>query len=169
MLGVLRKVGRLRQRARKRNSGGNSVMTKRMLIMLGLVILFITGIGAVKVSQIQTGIARAAKLAPPPTAVTTAVAKKERWQPALSAVGSLKAVNGVTVSTDLAGIVSQISFQSGGSVKKGDLLLKLDTQQEEALLRAAQARRDLAKVNLERQRGLVKDGAVSQSAFDSAE
>src|SRR3989442_14114537 len=107
-------------------------MKKRMLIMLGLAILFITGIGAVKVSQIHAGMAQTAKLAPPPSAVTTAVAKREQWQPALIAVGSLKAVNSVTVSTDLAGIVSQMSFPSGGPVKKGDLLVKLDSQQEEA-------------------------------------
>src|SRR5688572_18765756 len=124
-------------------------MTKRMLIMLGLVALFIAGIGAVKVTQIQGAMERAAKSGPPPAAVTTALATKERWQPSLSAVGSLKAVNGVMVSTDLAGIVSQIEFRSGGWVKKGELLVKLDTQQEEAQLRSAEARRDLAKVNRE--------------------
>jgi membrane fusion protein, multidrug efflux system len=144
-------------------------MKKRMFIMLGLAALVITGLGAIKVSQIQAGIAQMKTMAPPPTAVTTAVAKKERWQPALSAVGSLKAVNGVMVSTDLAGIVSQVSFQSGAPVKKGDLLVKLDSQQEEAQLRSAEARRDLAKANLERDRDLVKDGAVSQSEFDSAD
>jgi membrane fusion protein, multidrug efflux system len=144
-------------------------MKKRMLIMLGLTVLFITGIGAIKTSQIRTGQAQMAKMAPPPAAVTTAVAKREQWQPTLNAVGSLRAVNGVTVSTDLAGIVSQIAFQSGGSVKKGDLLLKLDTKQEEASLRAAEARRDWAKVSLERQRELVASGAVSKSDFDSAE
>src|SRR5262245_31151387 len=101
-------------------------MTKRMLIMLGLVAVFIGGIGAVKVTQIQDAMARAARFAPPPPAVTTAVAAKERWQPVLSAVGSLRAVNGVTVSTDLAGIVSQVAFRSGGRVKKGDLLVLLD-------------------------------------------
>jgi len=107
-------------------------MTKRMLAMLGLMLFFILGIAAWKVWRIQAGKAQAAKFAPPPTAVTTAVAKMERWQPVLSAVGSLKAVNGVTVSTDLAGIISQISFQSGATVKKGDLLVKLDSSQEEA-------------------------------------
>jgi membrane fusion protein (multidrug efflux system) len=144
-------------------------MTKRMLLMLGSAVLFIAGIGALKVSQIRTGMAQALKAAPPPAAVTTAVATKERWQPALRAVGSLKAVNGVTVSTDLAGIVSEISFQSGGSVKKGDLLLKLDSQQEEAQLHSAEARRDLARVNLERYGNLVADGAVSRSVHDAAE
>jgi membrane fusion protein (multidrug efflux system) len=144
-------------------------MTKRMLTMLGLMLLFIAAIGGWKAWQIKTGIAMAAKFAPPPAAVTTAVAKTERWQPVLSAVGSLKAVNGVTVSTDLAGIISQIAFQSGAAVKKGDLLVKLDSSQEEAALHTAEARRDLAKLSLDRQRNLRSSGAVSQSDYDSAD
>jgi membrane fusion protein (multidrug efflux system) len=144
-------------------------MMKRMLIMLAIAFLFIAGIGAWKVMQIRARMAQFAKFAPPPTAVTTTMAARERWQPALSAVGSLRAVNGVTVSTDLAGIISQISFQSGTAVKKGDLLVKMDSQQEEAQLRSAEARRDLAKISLERQRSLVSDGAVSRSDYDAAE
>jgi membrane fusion protein (multidrug efflux system) len=97
------------------------------------------------------------------------MAKTERWQPVLSAVGSLKAVNGVTVSTDLAGIISQIAFQSGAAVKKGDLLVKLDSSQEVAALHTAEARRDLAKLSLDRQRNLRSSGAVSQSDYDSAD
>jgi membrane fusion protein (multidrug efflux system) len=144
-------------------------MTQRMLIMLVLMALFIVAIGAWKAWQIKTGIAMAAKFAPPPAAVTTAVAKTERWQPVLSAVGSLKAVNGVTVSTDLAGIISQIAFQSGAAVKKGDLLVRLDSSQEEAALHTAEARRDLAKLSLDRQKNLRSSGAVSQSDYDSAD
>jgi membrane fusion protein (multidrug efflux system) len=144
-------------------------MMKRMLIMLGLALLFIAAIGAWKVIQVRAAIAQFAKYAPPPTAVTTTVVAHERWQPALSAVGSLRAVNGVTVSTDLAGIISEISFQSGTSVKKGDLLVKLDTRQEEAQLRSAEARSDLAKISLDRQNRLVSDGAVSRSDYDIAE
>ncbi len=144
-------------------------MKKRMAIMLVLVALFIAGIAGVKVTQIRGAMAASAKFAPPPAAVTTIVVKKETWQPALSAVGSLKAVNGVKVSTDLAGIVSEIAFQSGQTVKKGDLLVKLDSQQEEAQLHSAEARSDLAKANLERHRDLVQQGAVSQSAFDAAD
>ena len=144
-------------------------MIKRMLIMLALVVLFVAGIGAWKVTQVRMAIAQSAKLAPPPTAVTTAVARRGRWQPALGAVGSLRAVNGVTVSTDLAGIVSKVFFQSGTPVKEGELLLKLDSQQEEAQLRSAEARRDLAKLNLDRQRSLLGSGAVAQSDYDSAE
>jgi membrane fusion protein, multidrug efflux system len=144
-------------------------MAKRMVVMLGLMLLFIVVIGAWKVWQIKTGIAMAAKFAPPPAAVTTAVAKTEQWQPVLGAVGSLKAVNGITVSTDLAGIISQIAFQSGAAVKKGDLLVKLDSSQEEAALHTAEARRDLAKLSLDRQKNLRSSGAVSQSDYDSAD
>jgi membrane fusion protein (multidrug efflux system) len=144
-------------------------MKKRMLIMLGSVGIFLAIISAVKVAQIQGAIEQASKSGPPPPAVSTAIATRTKWQPAMSAVGSLKAVNGVTISTDLAGIVSEIAFQSGGRVKKGDLLIKLDSQQEQAQLRSAQARRDLAKINFERHRHLVKDGAVSRSAYDTAD
>jgi membrane fusion protein, multidrug efflux system len=152
-----------------RPASRSAAMIKRMSIMLGVALLFVAGIAAWKVTQVRAAIAQGAKFAPPPSAVTTTVAKKERWQPALSAVGSLRAVNGVTVSTDLAGIVSEISFQSGSPVKKSEILVKLDTKQEEAQLRSAKARRDWANVTLERQRSLVASGAVSKSDYDSAE
>ena len=107
-------------------------MTRRMLVMLGLMLLFIVAIGAWKVWQTRAGMAQAAKFAPASRRRHDSRGQAERWQPVLSAVGSLKAVNGVTVSTDLAGIISQIAFQSGAAVKKGDLLVKLDSSQEEA-------------------------------------
>ena len=144
-------------------------MKKRMLITMGCLALFIAIITIVKVTQIQGAIKQASKMGMPPSGVTTAIAKKEQWSPTLSAVGSLRAVNGVTISTDLAGIVSRIAFQSGSVVKKGQLLVKLDTKQEDAQLRSAKARRDMTKVNFERHELLVKDGAVSKSAFETAQ
>ena len=83
--------------------------------------------------------------------------------------GSLTAVNGVTVSTDLAGIVSQIAFESGSKVRAGDLLVRLETTQEEALLHNAEAQRDWAQVTLKRDKDLVEKHAISQSDYDSAE
>jgi membrane fusion protein (multidrug efflux system) len=87
----------------------------------------------------------------------------------LSAVGSLRAVNGVTVSTDMAGIVSEIAFESGAPVKKGDLLVKLDTQQEEAQVRSAEAKLGLAKTDLERKRDLISKKAIAPSEWDAAQ
>lgn len=136
--------------------------------MLVLVGMFVIAIALWKVKLIFAGIAQGKKFAPPPDTVTTVVARSQKWQPVLNAVGSLKAVNGVVVSTDLAGIVSKISFESGTPVKKGDLLVQLDTRQEESQLRSAEARRDLAKVNLERQNDLLAKKAASQSEYDTA-
>ncbi len=136
--------------------------------MLVLVFVFILAIAFWKYTLIRAGMAMGAKFAPPPPAVTVIVAKTQDWQPVLSAIGSLKAVNGVTVSTDLAGIVSEITFESGATVKKGDLLLKLDTRQEEAQLSSSEARLDLAKANLDRQAGLLAKKAVAQTDYDSA-
>lgn len=144
-------------------------MKKRMLIMLVAVIIFIAVIGGYKMKQVRAGIAMMKQMTPPPTAVTTIVVGPVKWQPTLNAVGSLKAVNGVTVSTDLPGIVAEIKFQSGATVKKGDLLVRLDSQQEEAQLRSAEARRDLAKLIQERQQKLIVTGAVAKSSLDEAE
>ncbi|MEA3209896.1 MAG: rane fusion protein multidrug efflux system [Chthoniobacter sp.] len=140
-----------------------------MLVMLCLAILLIAGIAFWKYTNIKKGMAMGAKFAPPPTAVTTVVVKPQTWQPVLSAVGSMKAVNGVTVSTDLAGIVSEIAFESGTPVKKGTLLVKLDTDQEEAQLRVSVAKLSLSKTDLERKRDLVAKKAIAQSEWDTAQ
>ena len=143
-------------------------MWKRMLVMLGLVVLFGTGIALVFLHNFHAKMAAFAKMTPPPAAVTTLTAKPQTWQPMLNAVGSLKAVNGVLVSTDLAGIVSEIAFESGKPVQKGALLVRLDTKQEEAQLAAAQARLDLAQVSLNRKKDLLDKKAASQADYDAA-
>jgi membrane fusion protein (multidrug efflux system) len=139
-----------------------------MLLMLSLLLLFVGGIAYWKYSMVREGMAMGSKFAPPPSAVTTVVVKAETWQPVLSAVGSLKAVHSVTISTDLAGIVEQIAFESGTTVKKGDLLVKLDSQQEEAQLRSAEARLNLARTDLERKRELVEKKAIAAADWDMA-
>jgi len=140
-----------------------------MIIMLVLVVLFMGAIGYIFKQQGAAKMAMYAKMGPPPSAVTTLVAQAQTWQPVLSVVGSLKAVNGVQVSTDLAGIVSEIAFESGTAVKKGDLLVKLDTKQEQAQLHAAEARLDLAKVSLARKKDLLEKKAASQADYDAAD
>jgi membrane fusion protein (multidrug efflux system) len=120
----------------------------------------------VKFRQIQLGAAMAASFQPPPEAVTTTLAERAEWPTSLRAIGTAVAVNGVTVSADLPGLVQQIAFESGASVARGDLLVRLDTRQEEAQLQAAESQRDLAKLNLERISGLHAEGIASNSDFD---
>ncbi len=143
-------------------------MVKRMVLMLAAVAAFVSAIGFVKYRQIQTAIAQASSYQPPPEAVTTLVARQEDWKESLSAIGSVVPVQGVTVSADLPGVVDKISFDSGKSVRSGEVLVLLDTRQERAQLAAAEARRELARLNLERIRGLRAKGVTSQAEHDAA-
>jgi membrane fusion protein (multidrug efflux system) len=140
-------------------------MAKRMILMLILVGLAIGGLGFTKFRQIQA----AAKMVmtPPPTAVTTIVAKQETWPASLSAIGTLAAVQGVTVSADLPGTVDKITFESGKWVNVGDVLVELDTRQERAQLAQVEAQRELARINFERTQELVKQGVVARMEFDN--
>jgi membrane fusion protein, multidrug efflux system len=105
----------------------------------------------------------------PPIAVTTALAAPSKWQPTLEAIGSVTAINGVTVSTDLPGIVDKIAFTSGAPVKAGQLLVHLNTDQEQAQLEQAEAQLDLALVMLHRNSELLEKRSISQSDYDTAE
>ena len=143
-------------------------MAKRMIITLAAVAAFLTAIGFIKFRQIQTAIAQASSFQPPPEAVTTVVTRQERWASTLSAIGTTAAVHGVTVSADLPGVVEAISFDSGRAVQAGDVLVRLDTRQEQAQLAAAEAQRALARLNLDRARGLREEGIISQADYDRA-
>jgi membrane fusion protein (multidrug efflux system) len=139
-----------------------------MVLMLAVVGALIASLGFVKFRQIQAAIAQASSFQPPPEAVTTLLAREELWQERVSAIGTVEAVQGVTVSADLPGIVEEIAFDSGRAVRSGDLLVRLDTRQEQAQLKAAEARSELARLNLDRIRGLRQKGVTSQAEYDAA-
>jgi membrane fusion protein (multidrug efflux system) len=144
-------------------------MVKRMVLMLIAVGLFVGAIAAVKTKQIKTAIKQNSSFRPPPEAVTTVVAKKEPWADDLGAIGTVVAVRGVTVSADLPGIVDKIAFESGQQVKAGDVLVELDVRQEKAQLAAAEAQRDLTRVNLERTKGLSDEGVAPKADLDRSD
>jgi membrane fusion protein, multidrug efflux system len=141
-------------------------MKKRMILMLGAVGIFIATIAAVKTRQIQAAIKQNSSFQPPPEAVTTVIAKKEKWPATWSSIGTVAAVHGVTVGADLPGIVERISFESGQSVAEGAELVRLDTRQEQAQLEAAKAASTLAELNLNRSKGLVERGILPQAELD---
>jgi membrane fusion protein (multidrug efflux system) len=143
-------------------------MARRMILMLTVTTLIIGALGFVKFRQIQAAIAEGAAFQPPPEAVTTVVAGHESWPSTLAAIGTMAAVQGVTVSADLAGIVDHIAFDSGKGVQAGDVLVRLDTRQEQAQLAAVEAERDLARVNFDRMQALVDQGAISRADYDRA-
>src|SRR5216683_8274437 len=142
-------------------------MAKRMILMLALAVAVVAGLGFVKFRQIQTAVAQGASFQPPPEAVTTIVAKPEKWPATLNVIGTTVAVQGVTVSADLPGTVARIAFESGKSVKAGDVLVELDTRQERAQLANTEAQRDLAHINFNRTQELVKQGVIAQMEYDN--
>jgi len=142
---------------------------KKMWIAIAAVVGLAIFLILIKGLQIFTMISAGKKMTPPPETVTSAIVKEEDWAPMLSAVGSVTAVQGAVVSTELGGMVSEIGFQNGTLAKKGDLLVKLDASQEEALLRSAEAEVELARTDLERTRDLAAKKVVSSSELDAAE
>lgn len=143
-------------------------MAKRMILMLLLMGAFTAAIGGLKIQQVRAAMAQGAAFQPPPEAVTTIVAEPQTWPATLAAIGTVEAVRGVTVSADLPGIVERIAFESGREVAAGEVLVALDASQERAQLAAAEARRDLAGLQLERFRGLRDKGVTSQAEYDAA-
>ena len=143
-------------------------MKKRMFLMLVVMAVFITAIGAVKYKQVKKAIAQHSSFQPPPEAVTTIVTKKEEWSGKLAAIGTVAAVHGVTVSADLPGIVEKIQFDSGKTVREGAVLAELDTRQERAQLAAAQAQLEWARISFDRYKGLLAKGVLAQADFDKA-
>jgi membrane fusion protein (multidrug efflux system) len=143
-------------------------MAKRMTLMLIAVAVVVTALGTVKYRQVQAAIAQGKAYQPPPEAVTTVTTSEVRWDSTLSAIGSAAAVQGVMVAADLPGVVERIAFDSGSEVHRGDVLVKLDTRQEEAQLDAAKAQRDLARTHLARIQNLRDKGVTSQAELDDA-
>jgi membrane fusion protein (multidrug efflux system) len=143
-------------------------MAKRMILMLAVMVTLVGGLGFVKFRQIKTAVAHGASFQPPPEAVTTIVAKQEKWPATLNVIGTTAAVQGVTVSADLPGTVARIAFDSGRAVKAGEILVELDTRQERAQLAAIEAQRDLAHINFARMKQLVDEGVLARTEYDNA-
>jgi len=144
-------------------------MKRKIIVAVLLALLVVGGLGFIKAMQFKKMIDAGKAFASPPESVSTAVVKKEQWQPVLTAIGSITAVQGITVTPDLPGSVREIAFESGAVVKAGDLLVRLDTSAEEAQLRAVEAQVDLARLNLDRVRTLRSQNMIAQAELDAAE
>lgn len=132
-------------------------------------LLVVGALGFVKARQISTMINAGASFVPPPDAVSTARVQEARWEATRQAIGTLVAVRGVTLGSELPGLVREVHFDSGSAVKQGALLLKLDTSSEEAQLAAAQADATLSRLSLDRARNLRKEESNSAADLDQAE
>jgi len=104
----------------------------------------------------------------PPATVTAMAVTYQEWQPQLHAIGTLRALQGVSISAEVAGKVGRVYVRSGQTVKKGALLLELNHADADAKLRALEADAKLAELSFVRDKAQLKARAISRASFDAS-
>src|SRR5262245_50594799 len=104
---------------------------KKVIIGIVIVLVVLSVVGGMKALQIRKLVSDSKNYKAQPETVSSAVVREEQWQATLSAIGSISAAQGVTVTPEIAGTVREIAFESGAIVAKGDLLVRLDTSTEQ--------------------------------------
>ena len=143
-------------------------MLKRNSIFIALLLSVIGILAFIKFQQIQGAMEMMAANVPPPTAVEVREARRVQWQPRVAAVGTLTAHQGIDLSNEVEGVIEAIHVESGERVKKGDLLLTLNDDVEQADLASYQALEELAQVVYKRNRNMWKKKTISETDYDNA-
>ena len=133
----------------------------RMILMLLAVLLVFGGVFAVKAFLGAQTNAFFDNMPQPASSVSAAEARLERWADDAEAVGTLVAVNGTDVTTESGGVVRAIEFEPGQPVRAGAVLVRLNTDSEQATLKALETSARLAKVQADRWQQLGQDRLVS--------
>ena len=139
-------------------------MLARIVLVLVVLGVIFGGIFGWKYKQIQDAMTRQGP--PPPATVAATQVTTEPWERHLSAVGSLVANLGVYVTTEVAGQVESISFESGQAVSAGVPLVQLDATVDRADLDGLIAEAKLAEIEFRRAEELLQKRNVSQSEYD---
>ena len=142
-------------------------MTKRMTIMLICVVLLLAALIGFNFFRAHMMAKFMASNAAPPATVTAVTAGYQTWQPQLAAIGSLRAVRGVDVTTEIAGLVREVAFASGQEVKAGQVLVHLNDDTDVAQLQSLQATADLAQTVYDRDRAQYDIKAISKAQLDA--
>ncbi|MDD5759557.1 MAG: efflux RND transporter periplasmic adaptor subunit [Desulfobulbaceae bacterium] len=144
-------------------------MAKRIILTFLALVIIGGGIAGIKVLQIRRLVAQGANVIQPPETINSAQVQMDSWESVITAVATLEAAQGLTISAEQPGKVVEIAFTPGTTVSKGDLLARLDSSAEEAQLRSIQTSRHLAQTNLRRLAELIKKGLIAQIDYDNAE
>ncbi|HSS64814.1 MAG TPA: efflux RND transporter periplasmic adaptor subunit, partial [Gammaproteobacteria bacterium] len=139
------------------------MIARIVLVLVALAALF-GGIFGWKYKQIQDSMSRQGP--PPPATVAAAEVTTEVWDRYLVSVGSLVASRGVYVTTEVAGQVETISFDSGQAVASGVPLVQLDASVDQADLAGLVAEAKLAEVEFRRGEDLLEKRNISRAEYD---
>ncbi len=144
-------------------------MKSKIALAIFVLLLVFGGLAGIKALQAKKLMAAGKSYQEPPEPVSVVVIREEQWPDTLTSIGSIAAVQGVTVTPEIAGTIREIGFESGAIVPKGAVLVRMDISSEEAQLRSLEAQTELSKLNLDRIRNLRKEAMVSQSDLDTAD
>lgn len=95
-------------------------------------------------------------------------ARQDQWEPQVGAIGTLTAVNGIEIAPQVGGVVRELLFDSGDLVKKGQKLLQLDTDTEEADLTNFRVQLANAQTEFDRRQKVFNKGYASNADLDTA-
>ena len=104
----------------------------------------------------------------PPTAVETATAETRTVSDRFEAVGTLEAVESITVVSEIDGAILSLPFQEGAAITRGGLIAQLDTTQLAAEVRRAEALRDQNLASYQRIKAVVDQAAAAPQDLDDA-
>lgn len=142
----------------------------RRFIITGVVIaLLLGGLGYFQfVFKPQMIRSFMSQMRPPPATVSAEAARIDKWIERLSSIGTTVASQGVDVTSQVAGIVTEVLIDSGSEVDQGTRLVQLDTSVEIADLASAVAVHREAEVSYERQVDLMQKRVTSEANLDTA-
>lgn len=142
-------------------------MRRRLIVVVvavGVLVALLVGFSMFKARMIAKFQAQNAS---PPQTVSTTLARYTDWQPEVTSVGSLRALRGVDVTTEVAGLVRTINFKSGDDARSGAVLVELNADSDIAQLHALQAAADLSQTTYDRDKVQFEAQAISQAQLDS--
>jgi membrane fusion protein (multidrug efflux system) len=131
-----------------------------LAVLLGLVF----GVLQLTKTLISEGLAN---YQPPPVTISAEASRLESWDIFIKSVGTVTAVNGVEITSEVGGLIREIFFASGIDVTEDQVLVQLDDRVEQANLRSFAAQYNLAKINYDRDKKLLANRAISKTDFDT--
>ncbi|HUL46623.1 MAG TPA: efflux RND transporter periplasmic adaptor subunit [Steroidobacteraceae bacterium] len=152
---------------RDRLAGPDNLLKRRLIIAVVAVVVLIVVIAGIKTIMIMRMIAQAKANGAPVQTVTATTAAYSDWQPEIGAVGSVRAVKGVDITTEVTGLVRSVDFRSGDDAKRGQVLVHLNADADIATLHSLEAGADLAATVYARDKMQFEAQAISQAQLDA--
>jgi membrane fusion protein (multidrug efflux system) len=143
------------------------LLKRRLIIAVVAVVVLVVVIAGIKTVTIMHMIAQAKANGAPAQTVTTTLAAYSDWQPQITAVGSVRAVHGVDITTEVTGLVRSLEFHSGEDARRGQVLVRLNADADIATQHALEAAADLAATVYARDKVQFDAQAISQAQLDA--